>query len=133
MTLRNFLAFCENYYGEKYDGVLLDVMQGYLDGHSSEFLDAAANVLIRRFSRTHRKAPGPAEIENNLDEISKMMRKPVCVPEAREKISEDERDLIINGFRELNAMLKSGKKRGPLSEILSETLDIEPEAPYGKI
>jgi hypothetical protein len=79
MTKRNFLAFCEQYYGEKYDGIRFDVMDGYLDGKSGMFLDAVANVLVKRFSRANRIAPGPAEIEKywweNAPDIETARRK----------------------------------------------------------
>jgi RNase adaptor protein for sRNA GlmZ degradation len=123
MTLRNFLTFCENYYGEKYDGVLLDVMRGYLEGCSPEFLDSAANVLTRRFSRTHRKAPGPAEIEANFDEINEMIRKLVCLPKTREAISDEEQQAVAKMLHDLVESFRSRKNPGPLVEIFSKTLE----------
>jgi hypothetical protein len=128
MTVRQFLIFCESYYGEKYDGVVLDVMQGYLEDHSPEFLDAAANVLTRRFSRTYKKAPGPSEIENNLDEIYAKMPKPVYLPESREEISEEERQRVGAMLHELTESFRVGKKPGPLSGILSASLEGVSEA-----
>jgi sugar-specific transcriptional regulator TrmB len=122
MNVRQFLTFAESYYGEKYDGVVLDVMQGYLENRSSEFLEAAANVLTRRFSRTYKKAPGPAEIEDNLDEIYETMKKPVCLPEAREEISDEERQKVGAMLHELTESFKAGKRPGPLSGPLSDAM-----------
>jgi hypothetical protein len=34
MTMRGLLTFFEQFYGEKYSGVFLDTMCGYLDGYS---------------------------------------------------------------------------------------------------
>jgi SNF2 family DNA or RNA helicase len=69
MNLNNFLIFCENYYGEKYDGIRREIMLNYLDGKTDDFFDSAARVLVTRFSRINRISPGPAEIERYLDEI----------------------------------------------------------------
>jgi hypothetical protein len=69
MTKQEFMRFCENYYGEKYDGAVRDIMDAYLDKKSAQFFDAAAAVLVKRFSRAARTAPGPAEIERYLNEI----------------------------------------------------------------
>ena len=69
MTLRDLLTFFERYYGEKYSGIVLDTMTSYLNDFSDEFYQAAAKVMIKRFSRAYTKAPSPAEIEKHMDEI----------------------------------------------------------------
>jgi len=69
MTLKELLAYFENYYGEKYSGVIYNTLAGYLAGYSEDFLQAAAAVLVKRVSRVYHKAPGPAEFEKHMDEI----------------------------------------------------------------
>jgi hypothetical protein len=92
MTVKNFLTFCEGFYGERYSGILLDVMVSYLEGRSEAILDSSARVLVKRFSRIYGKVPGPAEIEKNLDEIYQGIPDPVYIPEYREEISDVDRE-----------------------------------------
>ncbi|MDR1176110.1 MAG: hypothetical protein LBK83_11650 [Treponema sp.] len=108
MTKRNFLAFCEQYYGEKYDGIRLDVMDGYLEGKSGMFLDAAAGVLVKRFSRIYGKAPGPAEIEKYWDEILGSIPEPSPLPDQGEYISDEERGQIGDLLHNLAKRLSGG-------------------------
>ncbi|MCL2765594.1 MAG: hypothetical protein FWD40_10000 [Treponema sp.] len=75
MTVRGLLDFFENYYGEKYSGVFLDVMTEYFADCSDEFMKASAAVIIKRFSRSFNKAPDLAVIENNINEIYNEMTK----------------------------------------------------------
>jgi hypothetical protein len=91
MTLRELLSFFESYYGEKYSGVFLDVITSYLEGRSSGFYQAAAKVIVKRYSRIYNKVPDVAEIEKNKDEILETIEQPVLLPEypMRERSDED--------------------------------------------
>ncbi|MDR2134609.1 MAG: hypothetical protein LBP27_05825 [Treponema sp.] len=91
MTKQEFMRFCENYYGEKYGGIVFDVMDAYLGGKSAGFLDSAAAVLVKRFSRANRIAPGPAEIEKYRDEILDNIPDPTPLAAPAERISDEER------------------------------------------
>jgi hypothetical protein len=114
MTRREFITFCEEYYGEKYEGMTLAVMDGYLDKKSELFLDYAAAVLTMRFSRTNRIAPGPAEIERHLDEILDCISRARESPEPREHIGDEEREEMSRKLRWLSNELKSRSK--PLTD-----------------
>jgi hypothetical protein len=97
MTGQEFVRFCEQYYGERYDGLVRDVMLAYLNEKSEQFLDAAATVLIKRFSRANRIAPGPAELEKYRGEILDGIPAPLPLPdhtsdEDRERMGELLRD-----------------------------------------
>jgi hypothetical protein len=109
MTLKNFLAFCEGFYGEKYSGVFLDVMVAYLKGKPEVFLDSAARVLAMRFSRTHGKAPGPAEIEKYQDEILNGIPKPSPLPDPEDCISDEERERVRELLHNLVKKLSVGR------------------------
>ena len=82
-TARDLLDFFEEYYGEKYTGTTLGVMTDYLNGRSDAFCKAAAEVMVKRFSRSYGKSPCPADIERHMDEIKAAMPKPKALPEAR--------------------------------------------------
>jgi hypothetical protein len=69
MTLSQFFAGLEAYYGEKYPDAVRECMTEYLDGKQGEFLNTVYNVLIRHVSRLYGRVPGVAEIEKYLDEI----------------------------------------------------------------
>jgi hypothetical protein len=94
MIKQEFMRFCENYYGEKYDGVVRDVMDAYLDKKSAQFLDAAVMVLVKRFSRTNRMAPGPAEIEKYWEEILAGIPEPSKLPDPKDCINDEEREQV---------------------------------------
>jgi hypothetical protein len=114
MTLKELLAFLEGYYGEKYSGVFLDVMVSYLSGGSKEFYKAIAQVIIKRYSRTFNKSPGPAEIEKCLDEIYetvKSIRALIALPEPKQEITKEERQTNMSLVGELLDRL-SNKKKG---------------------
>ena len=87
-TARELLNFFEKYYGEKYAGAASDAMIGYLDGYSDAFCKAAAEVMIKRFSRCYGKSPCPADIERHMDEIKAAMPKPKALPEARPEMTD---------------------------------------------
>jgi len=65
MKIAELLEYFEGYYGEKYTGVFLHVMNEYLEGYSESYLDAIANVVVRKFPRHFNKSPDPAIIEEN--------------------------------------------------------------------
>jgi hypothetical protein len=111
MTKHDFIKFCEEYYGEKYEGMALSVMDGYLDKKSERFLDCAATVLTMRFSRTNRMAPGPAEIEKYLDEILDRIHEIKPPPEPRERLSDEERAEMSRKLEWLSKELKSRSKQ----------------------
>jgi hypothetical protein len=109
MTKQEFMRFCENYYGEKYDGVVRDVMDAYLDKESAQFLDAAVMVLVKRFSRTNRIAPGPAEIEKYWEEIFDSITKPSPLPDPEDctSDSDEEREQVeklLHNFKKKHRM-----------------------------
>jgi predicted amidophosphoribosyltransferase len=108
---RDFLIFCENYYGEKYDGIQRDVMSEYLDGKPERFFDAAAYVLVKRFSRAARIAPGPAEIEKYLDEILDTIPVPVSLPKPEEERSGEEQEEVAEMFRRFTEKFSIGVRR----------------------
>jgi len=75
MNVKELLVYFENYYGEKYTGVFLEVMLDYFENCSVEFLQAVAKVIILRYPRSFNKSPDVAIIEKNFEEISKWMIK----------------------------------------------------------
>jgi L-lactate utilization protein LutC len=101
MTKQEFMRFCENYYGEKYDGLVREVMDAYLAEKSARFLDAAAMVLVKRFSRAQRLAPGPAEIEKYRAEILENIPEPPPLPDPNEKMSDEEFEQAKEALRAL--------------------------------
>jgi hypothetical protein len=107
MNKREFMRFCENYYGEPYADKRFDVMSAYLDGKSEQFFDVAASVLVKRFSRANRISPGPAEIEKHLDEILDIVNEPVALPERKPPSNED-REAVTDFFYKLAEKLRSG-------------------------
>jgi len=117
MTLRQLLTFFENYYGEKYSGVVLDTVTAYLDGYSAEFYRAAAEVLPKRFSRVWNKAPCPAEFEKHMDEIQAMLPKRETLPEPRHEITDAEREECQRLSEEWKS--SRGGKPGPLAGVLA--------------
>jgi hypothetical protein len=103
------MRFCENYYGEKYDGVVRDVMDAYLDKKSAQFFDAAAMVLVKRFSRTNRMAPGPAELEKYRDEILDGIPEPSPLPDPEGCISDEEREQVSEMLHNLTEKFSGGR------------------------
>jgi hypothetical protein len=103
MTMRQLLTFFEGYYGEKYSGVVLDAVVAYLDGRSADFYRAAADVLVKRYSRIYNKVPGPAEFEKNMDEIMATKPRQYYLPEPKREISDEERaevEGMMDGYRQ---------------------------------
>ena len=99
MTAKDLMRFFE-----KYDGIFQDTMFDYLNGRSSEFYRAAANVLVRRVSRAYGKAPGHAEFEKHMDEIrAEMPERPALPREPEPEMTEEER---AEGLRMLAEMKK---------------------------
>jgi hypothetical protein len=121
MTKRELLTFFEGYFGEKYSGIFLDTMMSYLDNYSEDFYKAAANVLVRRFSRSYNKSPGPAEFEKNMDEILAAIPKPEALPEPEFKQTDEEWAEGLEIMAEIKAVLR--KKPGPMTEIFSKTME----------
>ena len=112
MTIRELLTFFENYYGEKYSGVFLEVMAGYLNNSSPAFRKAAAAVMIKRFSRSFGKSPGPAEFEQHMKEILGAIPRPAALPEPVPEITEKERAENRKRVEDFLGSLGS-RKRGP--------------------
>ena len=110
MTTKELLTFFERYYGEKYTGFFREIMTAYLAKYSPDFHKAAANVLVKRFSHTFGKVPGPAEIEKHLEEIKWTIPTPKFLPEYmqdRQEISDEEREERIAFSARLKEMLNS--------------------------
>jgi hypothetical protein len=108
MTKLEFMRFCENYYGEKYDGVVRNVMDVYLDKKSAQFFDSAAEVLVKRFSRSNRIVPGPAEIEKYQNEILDGIPEPSPLPDPEDCISDEDRKLAGELLHDLVKKLSVG-------------------------
>ena len=117
-TARELLNFFEKYYGEKYSGDVLDAMLGYLDGYSDAFYKAAAEVMIRRFSRCYGKAPCPADIERHMDEIMNSMPRPPSVPAPEPVITDEDRAAGLEFVGEIMALLRA-KRNAPLAGPLA--------------
>jgi hypothetical protein len=85
--VRDLLTFFESYYGEKYTGIFLDSMVGYLSSYSDDFLESAGPVIVKRYSRTFNKSPGIEEFEANMGEIIQSMprKKELPGPEISEE------------------------------------------------
>jgi len=92
MTTRQLLTFFEEFYMARYSDVFLDVMAGYLEKLSPAIRQAAATVIVKRFSNAFGKLPGPAEIENHMAEIVDAMPKPKFLPGFFREISDEERE-----------------------------------------
>jgi hypothetical protein len=90
-TLKGLLVFFENYYGEKYTGVFLQTVTDYLGGHTPDFYKAAAEVLVKRFSRIYNKVPGLAEFETHMDEIKAAKPTQYYLSEPKPEVSDGER------------------------------------------
>jgi hypothetical protein len=123
MTVKNLLEYFENYYGEKYTGILLDSMLGYFKDRSENFLQATLEVIIRRFPRIYNKVPDIAVIEKNTDEIYYSMPKPELLEEPKrewteEKLKENKEgiNLIKEKIRELEKT--AGEK--PMTEVFKK-------------
>jgi hypothetical protein len=119
MTKKELLTFFEGYYGEKYSGVVLDVMTAYLDEFPENYYKTIASVVVRRFSRVSNKIPDPAVIEKNFDEIYDSIPKPELSPEpeAIEVASPEEAAEYIKQMRQI----LSGKVT-PLAESLDKVI-----------
>jgi len=120
MTLKGLLSFFENYYGEKYTGVFLDATTAYLDGHSENYYKAIAEVMIKRFSRIYNKAPGPAEIEKNMEEIDHVFAaipKPL-LPEPTEACATSEE--AAEYIKAIKDMFSKGT--GPLAGAMAKAI-----------
>ena len=81
MDAKGLMVFFEMYYGEKYSGAFLEATAAYLSGRKEAYYKAAAEVIVKRFSRVYGKAPGPAEFEKHMDEILAAMPKPPALPD----------------------------------------------------
>jgi hypothetical protein len=110
MTKQEFMRFCETYYGEKYDGIVHDVMDAYLAEKTEKFLDSAAKTLVKRFSRANRIAPGPAEIEKYRDEIFNGIPDPPLLRFHAERMSDEDREKIDEMLGGLKKMFSVGAK-----------------------
>lgn len=75
MTIRNLLNFFEEYYGEKYTGIFLEVMREYLKRFTENELDAISNVIVKNFPRHFNKSPDPAVIGENIHLVNLEWRK----------------------------------------------------------
>jgi len=110
MTIRGLLTFFENYYGEKYSGVFLDAMAGYLKNSSPDFRKAAATVIIKRFSRSFGKSPGPSEIEQHMKEILQAIPRAPSLPERKPEMTEVEKKESREMFKNFWDWLKNKRE-----------------------
>lgn len=118
---RDLLSFFEGYYGEKYSGVFLEVTAAYLENRPPEFYRAAADVVVRRFSRAYGKSPCVAEFEKHLDEIERAMPEPECLPEPAMSITDEER---AERLAQLEEFRRAIGRKGPMSGHLANTLAV---------
>jgi len=104
MTAKGLLSYFENYYGEKYSGIFLDTMISYLDGYSENFLQTAAEVIIKRFPRIYNKVPDVSVFESNKNEIFDKMPNPKQLPKPEIQIHTiqeiEQWDMYINTLKE---------------------------------
>jgi len=119
MTAKWLLESFEKYYGERYAGIFLDVMAEYLAGRPAEFHTAAFGVIVRRYSRSWGKAPGPTEMERHMDEILAAMPRPKALPEPRPEMTDADRERGMSAMAEIKRVLR-GRKR-PSAETVGET------------
>jgi len=106
MTFKELLGFFENYYGEKYTGIFLDVMTDYLNGYPENYYKVVATVLVKRFSRIYNKVPDPAVIEKNIDEINSMLLKTNYIDEPQKKRATPEEAKIFH--EQLMSIMRTG-------------------------
>jgi len=118
-TVRELLNFFEKYYGERYSGKFLDAMIGYLDGYSDEFCKAAAEVMIKRFSRSYGKSPCPADIERHMDEILAAMPRREYLPEPDQEMTHSERMETLGRLLDETKRLLSTGKTEPMTRTLT--------------
>jgi len=120
-TAKELLGFFEKYYGERYSGMVLEAMAEYLDGRSPAFYKAAAEVMIKRFSRSYGKSPCPADIERHMDEIEAAMPKPEYLPEPDQNLTDGERAEVLEILAEISIRLRAanGPMAGPLAGAAS--------------
>jgi hypothetical protein len=112
MRLNQLLTFFEDYYGEKYSGAFLTTMCAYLDGHKSEFYEAAASVIVMRFSRAYNKVPDPAVIEKHMDEILAAMPKPKLLSKPEEpKATPEEYEMYMAALKDAYHHKKPNRKK----------------------
>ena len=119
MTVKELLRFFEDFYGEKYTGIFLDVMLEYFEGCSSEYLLAVRNVMILRFPKNN-KVPGSAEIEKHMEEIENVFSaipKPLLPEPETEYASPEEAQ---EWLKDIKGILSKGK--GPLAGVMAEAI-----------
>jgi len=120
MTVKELLTFFESYYGEKYTGMLLDVMTDYLADSTKEFLLAVGKVMVLRFSRIYNKVPCPADIEKHINEIYEAMSAPKhYLPEPAESGATSEE--ALEWLKEIKDILS--KRTGPTAKPLNKLFD----------
>jgi len=125
MTAKGLLRFFENFYGEKYAGDVLSTMTAYLDGRSEDFLKAAADVMVMRFSRCYGKSPCPADIERHMGEILDAMPRRTYIPEPRPELTEEDMAVGLGILDEIRRDLKSHSTA--MAKNLAILLDSYPE------
>ena len=126
MTTRKLLDFFEEFYGEKYSGVFLEVMTNYLDGFSDGYLDAIAAVVVEKFPRHFNKSPDPAIIEENMLRIR-------MVWESRVLKRDVDDDVILHLKKTMLCLMemireidkKDEQDEALITEILELKLDID--------
>jgi len=120
-TVKGLLDFFESYYGEKYSGAFLEATAAYLDGSSADFCKAAAEVMIRRFSRSYGKSPCPADIERHMDEIVGAMPGPAAIPEPEVPATAEEKARGASVLEEIMRRLRANRT-APMAGTLERAL-----------
>jgi len=127
MTPKGLLDFFESYYVNKYTATVKDVMLNYLKDCKKEFLEAAADVIILRYSGCYGKVPDIAIIENNLEEIYKVMTDMQIKNALPEPLPERDYEAHEECMRELERLERKYGNESPMSNSLNKLLvkDIE--------
>jgi hypothetical protein len=127
MTIKELLRLFEEYYGEKYNGILYDAMFNYLQGYSEIFFNAAAEVIIKRFSRIYNKVPDIAIIEKNINEIHYSMPKPKLIDEPKREWTEEKLKESYEGlklWKEKIHEIENTVGIKPMTKILNKIIKI---------
>lgn len=82
MTTSQFMAACQSYYGEPYQGLFRSLVSEYLDQFSDDLRSNLFQAVVRRVSRSYGKSPDIAAFESVIDESLESLsaERPPCPP-----------------------------------------------------
>lgn len=109
MTTRQFIDWCEAYYGLRYNPVQRAEINGYLAERSAEYILVLKTAVMYRFSPRYKALPGIADFEEAAAEMpasrypenTSIFRPGQKLLEEREIGEEEARDY----FREIRSIL----------------------------